>query len=168
MEKREKDCLLKKKKAFDPSKKLNDMMIYMVKLEWYKKTCASDKRGYYDSYKSGGSSQKDIKVVEFKKYLNNYWKKMVDEAERKPQTEEAAFMTRWLYGGTNYRRMGLRDYKTNRRSQHFIRLEQWLEEAKKLEAKKQNVSASSTDSKKQKVSALLTEDSCFWADGANH
>ncbi|KAJ0041888.1 hypothetical protein Pint_19398 [Pistacia integerrima] len=171
MEKREKDSLLKKKMALDPSKKLNDYKMHMAKLEWYKKTCASDKRGYYNSYKSRGSSQKDIEVFKFKKYLNNYWKTEVAEAERKPQTGEAALMTRWLYGGTNYRRMvepldiadyynkGLRDYKTKGRSQHFIRLEQWLEEAKK-----QNVPASSTDSKKQKVSALLTEDSCFWAD----
>ncbi|XP_044506072.1 senescence-associated carboxylesterase 101 isoform X2 [Mangifera indica] len=178
MERREKDCLLKKKIAYDPSKELNDIKLHMAKLEWYKKTCASasNKLGYYDSYKRRGSSRRDMDVVTFKKHLDKYWEKMVAEAEKIPQTEEAAFKTGWLYGGTNYRRMveplaiadyyrdGGRDYKTHGRPQHFMRLEKWLEEAKKLEAKKQNVSTSSTDSKKQNASALLTEDSCFWAD----
>ncbi|XP_044467803.1 LOW QUALITY PROTEIN: senescence-associated carboxylesterase 101-like [Mangifera indica] len=60
---------------------------------------------------------------------------MVAEAKRKPQTEEAAFMTQSLHGGTNYHRMvepldiaeyynkGLRGYKTKGRYKHFIRLE---------------------------------------------
>lgn len=85
-------------------------------------------------YKSRGSSQKDIEVF-YKKYLNNHWEKMVAEAKRKPQTEEAAFMTQSLHGGTNYHRMvepldiaeyynkGLRGYKTKGRYKHFIRLE---------------------------------------------
>ncbi|MCH94885.1 senescence-associated carboxylesterase 101-like [Trifolium medium] len=37
--------------------------------------------------------------------LTSYWKKMVEEAEMKPQSEGAAFRASWLYGGTTYRRM---------------------------------------------------------------
>ncbi|KAK2419753.1 senescence-associated carboxylesterase [Trifolium repens] len=55
-----------------------------------------------------------------------------------PQNEGAAFCTRWLYGGTTYRRMveplaiaqcykdGGKDYVNKERSKHFKNLEEWL------------------------------------------
>lgn len=168
MEKWEKTCVLKRKTVFDPSKKLNEVKIYMAYLEWYKKDSKSGNIGYYDSYKNKGLSKKDMEVVKFKKYLTNYWEKMVDEAEKMPQKEEASFRKRWLYAGTNYRRMvepldiaeyykdkGRTGYKTHGRSRHYIQLEKWLEE-------KGKPASSAVEAKKQKVSASLTEDSCFW------
>lgn len=153
--------------VFNPFKKLNDVKVNMAKLEWYKKDSKSEDKGYYDSYKNGGL-KKDMHVVRFKKSLTNYWKKMVAEVERMPQKEEASFRTRWLYAGTNYRRMvepldiadyykeNGKDYKANGRSQHYIKLEKWLEEAGKP-------LSSQVITRKQNVSASLTEDSCFWA-----
>lgn len=169
LEKWKKAYVLKRKMVFDPFKKLNNMKVYMAYLEWYKKDSKSEDKGYYDSYKNRGFLKRDMEVVKFKKYLTNYWEKMVAEVERMPQKEEASFRTRWLYAGTNYRRMvepldiadyykgnGINDYKANGRSQHYIKLEQWLEEAGKP-------LSSQVNTKKQNVSASLTEDSCFWA-----
>ncbi|KAL5742348.1 hypothetical protein ACOSP7_029080 [Xanthoceras sorbifolium] len=152
---------------FDPDEKLNRMKVYMAYLEWYKKKSMSEKKGYYDSYKNKRFPE-DMEVIKFKKKLNEYWKKVVEEAERMPQRENAPLNPRWLYGGTNYRRMvepldiadfyskGLKDYKANGRSQHFMKLEKWLEEADMPTSKPLNW-------KKLNVSNSLTEDSCFWA-----
>ena len=123
---------------------------------------------YYDSYKNMNSPM-DNDVIYYHKMLTNYWEEMVEEVEMKPQKEVAAFHTRWLYGGTNYRRMveplaiaqyyrdGGKEYMTQNRSKHFVQLEEWLNE----ETKKATSDLSSTS--KKNVEALLTFDSCFWA-----
>ncbi|XP_021905416.1 senescence-associated carboxylesterase 101 [Carica papaya] len=159
---------LEKPFVFDPSKKLNKMKIYMAELEWYKKDCRDKQIGYYDSYKNK-ASRSDIKVARNKRMLTNYWKEMVAEANKKPQKEGASFRTRWLYAGTNYRRMiepleiaeyykerGQEDYIRKGRCQHFVQLEEWLKEAEKP-------SGSSSKLPKQNLANLLTFDSCFWA-----
>ncbi|XP_010254891.1 PREDICTED: senescence-associated carboxylesterase 101-like isoform X2 [Nelumbo nucifera] len=171
LEEREKtDFLLKEKRTSD-DKKLNDMKINMANLEWYKKL-SKGKGGYYDCYKNK-HEMRDIHVEKFKKELTNYWKEKVEEAEKKPQKEGAQLRTRWLYGGTNYRRMvepldiaayyrrkepncstpGEKDYCSKGRSSHYRLLEKWqAEEAKQASGEKKKVTAAS-----------LTEDSCFWA-----
>nr|XP_048327100.1 senescence-associated carboxylesterase 101-like [Ziziphus jujuba var. spinosa] len=155
------------KKSFNPSKKLNDMKINMAYLEWYKKWSKDQKTGYYDVYKKK-LNEWDIKVEGFKKDLTNYWIDMVKEVENKPQKEGAAFRTRWLFGGTNYRRMvepldiaeyykeKKPNYETQGRSDHYIKLEEWQKEEKKSESNPNNL-------KREKVSSILTIDSCFWA-----
>ena len=75
----------------------------MAYLEWYKKFKEKGIR-YYDGFKSG-SSQPDIKVVEFKAILTHYWEGEVDEAEKKPHKEGAPFRAKWRGVGTNFRRM---------------------------------------------------------------
>ncbi|RDY09715.1 Senescence-associated carboxylesterase 101, partial [Mucuna pruriens] len=160
---------IKKGRKFDPSTKLNALKIEMVKFEWYKKDAKTRNIGYYDSYRNGTSNSTiDQDVITFRKKLTNYWEAMVEEAEMKPQTEGAAFRTRWLYGGTNYRRMvepldiaeyyknGGKDYVQNQRSRHYKVLEEWLEEGKK------DTSDSNSSSRKN-VELILTIDSCFWA-----
>jgi hypothetical protein len=94
---------------------------------------------------------------------------MVDEVEKNPQRNGASFTTRWLYAGTNYRRMvepldiaeyyrdGKTDYMAKGRSKHYTLLEKWLSEDVKPAASRPN------NSKKQKLADGLTEDSCFWA-----
>ncbi|WMV15187.1 hypothetical protein MTR67_008572 [Solanum verrucosum] len=82
-----------------------------------------------------------------------------------PQSEKATFCTRWLYSGTNYRRMvepldiaeyymksGNTDYVNLGRSEHYKKLEEWRKE--------DNPSGSGNDRRK---AVSLTEDSCFWA-----
>ncbi|KAK7381366.1 hypothetical protein VNO78_34004 [Psophocarpus tetragonolobus] len=165
----EQKSMFQRRVVFDPTKKLNDMKLYMAQLEWYKKETRNQRIGYYDSYKNMNSPW-DYDVIQFHKMLTNYWEKMVEEVEMKPQKEGATFRTRWLYAGTNYRRMveplaiakyyreGGKDYVTQKnRSKHFVQLEEWLKEG----TKKATSDLSSTGRKN--VEAILTFDSCFWA-----
>jgi hypothetical protein len=166
----EKSFILQKKTLFDPSKKLNDMKVYMAQLEWYKKKTKNLHLGYYDSYKNMNTPF-DHDVVHFHKILmlTVYWEKMVEEVEMKPQKEDAAFRNRWLYGGTTYRRMveplaiadyyrdGGKDYVNEKRSKHFKQLEDWLMEDSK------NATSDINSTRKKNAEAILTIDSCFWA-----
>ncbi|KAL0014234.1 hypothetical protein SO802_001303 [Lithocarpus litseifolius] len=166
-ERQEKKLVILKRHVFDPSKKLNDMKINMAYLEWYKKHFKDKGIGYYDSYKNPGNLS-DLNVAGYKKILTCYWEEMVDEAERRPQKEGASFRTRWLFAGTNYRRMsepldiaeyynkGLKDYINQGRSKHYKQLEQWLKETEKP-------ASNPSQLKKQNVASSLTEDFCFWA-----
>uniref|UniRef100_A0A5B7BW51 EDS1 EP domain-containing protein n=1 Tax=Davidia involucrata TaxID=16924 RepID=A0A5B7BW51_DAVIN len=165
IEERVEKFLAQKRTAFDPSKKLNDRKINMTYLEWYKKV-SKDHGGYYDSYKNVLSKSR-ANIVKQQRILTHYWKEMVAEAEKMPQTEGASFRFRWLYAGTNYRRMvepldiaeyykkGKTGYLTQGRSEHYVLLEQWLKDDKP--AGHQN----NTNERNQACS--LTEDSCFWA-----
>ncbi|XP_021298944.1 senescence-associated carboxylesterase 101 isoform X2 [Herrania umbratica] len=167
LEKLEESCMLNKRKVFDPAKKLNDIKIKMAFLEWYKKVSKAEEIGYYDCYKNQ-FSKRDRDIVKLKKFLTNYWKEIVAQAEKKPHKDGVYFRTRWLYAGTNYRRMiepldiadyykaGQKNYINNGRSDHYKKMEQWLEEAEKQ-------SGFSINSKKQNVDVILTYDSCFWA-----
>jgi hypothetical protein len=158
LKEQEERFIMQKKTLFDPSKKLNNMKVYMAQLEWYKKETKNQQIGYYDSYKNM-SSPFDYNVIEFHKKLTKYWEMMVEEAEMKPQKEGASFRTRWLYGGTiaKYYSEGGKDYVNNERSKHFKQLEEWLME----ESKKATRDISSTSTKN--VEAILIIDSCFWA-----
>ncbi|KAH0699275.1 hypothetical protein KY284_013490 [Solanum tuberosum] len=126
--------------------------------------------GYYDSYKHSDFRGRDAvksrqEIVKYQRVLNKYWKAKVAEVEEMPQSEKAAFRTRWLYSGTNYRRMvepldiaeyymksGNTDYVNLGRSEHYKKLEEWRKEV--------NPSGSGNDRRK---AVCLTEDSCFWA-----
>ncbi|KAL2335614.1 hypothetical protein Fmac_016827 [Flemingia macrophylla] len=164
MEELQKKFIFQKKVKFDLSKKLNVMKRDMAQLEWYKKDSKNRNIGYYDSYKRSVLTS-DQDVVKFQKNLTNYWKDMVEEAEMKPQREGAAFRVRWLYAGTNYRRMvepldiaeyygnGGKDYVNNQRSRHYKVLEEWLNED----------TGDSNITKRTNVELILTFDSCFWA-----
>ncbi|XP_065617821.1 senescence-associated carboxylesterase 101 [Quercus suber] len=153
--------------AFDPTRGLNDIKVYMAYLEQYKKVSKEYKVGYYDRYKNE-IDRSDIELVKHKKFLTCYWEEMVDQAEKRPQTVGASLRTRSLFGGTNYRRMiepldiadyykaGKQDYINQGRSKHYIILEQLLKETEKP-------SSGPNELKKQNVASSLTEDSCFWA-----
>ena len=165
-ENQEKLALIKKQ-VFDPSTRLNQVKVHMANLEWYKKVAKDKKIGYYDSYKNV-SHTSDLDVIKDMKTLTCYWEELVNEAEKRPQTVGASLRTRWLFGGTNYRRMieplviadyynkGKKDYINQGRPKHCIKLEQWLNETKKP-------AGVPNDSMKQNVASILTEDSCFWA-----
>ncbi|RHN49897.1 putative carboxylesterase [Medicago truncatula] len=160
--------IFQKKTSFDPSKKLNEMRRHMAQLEWYRKKTKNLDIGYYDSYKNKNVSA-DYEVDWYLKSIIFFWEKMVEEADLKPQREGAAFRTRWLFGGTTYRRMveplaiaqyyrdGGKDYINKQRSKHFKALEEWLEEGQtkaKIESNRIN---------RKNVEVILTIDSCFWA-----
>ncbi|XP_004290177.1 PREDICTED: senescence-associated carboxylesterase 101-like [Fragaria vesca subsp. vesca] len=166
MKKHETELLIQKKKNSGSDRKLNKMKTCLALFEWYRKESNILNVGYYDMYKKQ-CNPSDINVNEYKKRLWNFWEDSVTEAENKPQLEGAPFMVRWLWAGTNYRRMveplhiaefykksGARDYKNGgKRPKHFILLEKWL---KKKETEKPKP--------KRQMPATVTEDSCFWAE----
>ncbi|KAI3768680.1 hypothetical protein L2E82_19510 [Cichorium intybus] len=161
--------IIKKKRkdnAYQPMKKLNEMKISLTYMEWHMKMQRME-GGYYDSYKNTASIiqiKKKQEVIKHQRILNQYWKKMVEEKNLMPQKEGAKLRKRWLYSGTNYRRIiepldiadyykrGKTDYIGNR-PKHYELLEKWSEDDKK--GQKPN------DGKMK--AACLTEDSCFWA-----
>ncbi|XP_054799953.1 senescence-associated carboxylesterase 101-like [Prosopis cineraria] len=163
LERQELLLTLKKRKQFIPHKKLDEMKTYMAHLEWYKKTSKNWKTGYYDSYKND-RFPRDQDVFMFVKILNNYWKDIVEEVDKQPQKESVVFRTRWLYAGTNYRRMvepldiahyykeGGQDYINKGRAEHYKQLQKWQEEDRKPEP-----------INRKNVQSILTMDSCFWA-----
>lgn len=168
VEKRLENTLKAQRKSYDATRKLNDIKINMTYMEWYKKV-SEGLGGYYDCYKipkgiAETSSQQEI--IKHQRILTKYWKEMVEKADRMPQKEGVNFRTRWLYAGTNCRRMvepldiayyykqGKRDYINKGRSMHYKLLEQWMEDDKK--------EAQITNRERNKACSL-TEDSCFWA-----
>ncbi|KAI6700643.1 hypothetical protein NL676_014967 [Syzygium grande] len=167
----EQDILKQKNPTIDPAKALNKMKVYLAYFEWYKNKCEDDDRrpGYYDSFKTKMATY-DHEVVKFKTELEIYWQSVVEEAEKRPQFEGAPMRIRWLFAGTNYRRMveplhiaeyykwGKRSYISQGRSKHFKLLEQWLDEHQK-----QPKNSVPNDSKMKKIMFSVTEDSCFWA-----
>ena len=167
IERREKIMAILNKQAFDPTKGLNEIKVYMAYLEQYKKVSKDEKAGYYDRYKNVTDTS-NINLVKHKKILTCYWEEMVDQAEKRPQTVGASLRTRSLFGGTNYRRMiepldiadyykaGKQGYINQGRPKHYIKLEQLLKETEKP-------SSVPNEMKKQNVASSLTEDSCFWA-----
>ncbi|KAD4584964.1 hypothetical protein E3N88_22565 [Mikania micrantha] len=158
---------MKRKNAYDDSKKLNDMKISLTYMEWYMKA-RREEGGYYDSYKNAISKEeleKKNTIIIHQRRLNKHWEKVVEEKDKMPQKEGAKLRKRWLYGGTNYRRIiepldiadyykkGKRNY-INNRPNHYKLLEKWSIEDNK---------SSKTSELKRNKAASLTEDSCFWA-----
>ena len=130
------------KQAFDPTKGLNEIKVYMAYLEQYKKVSKDDRVGYYDRYKNVIDTS-NIDLVKHKKILICYWEEMADQAKKRPQIVGASLRWCWLFGGTNYQRMieplDIADYyKASKqgyikqgRPKHYIKLEQLLKEMKK-------------------------------------
>ncbi|CAH1420710.1 unnamed protein product [Lactuca virosa] len=154
--------------AYEPTKKLNEMKISLTYMEWYMKGQRS-KGGYYDSFKNAETKtieeiRSQQEIIRNQRILSQYWKKTIEEKELMPQKEGAELRKRWLYGGTNYRRivepLDIADYykkgNTNyidSRPNHYVLLERWSEDDKKDQK----------PSDKKTKAASLTEDSCFWA-----
>ncbi|KAJ8750116.1 hypothetical protein K2173_014031 [Erythroxylum novogranatense] len=171
MERREKIRILNKSKELNPKRKLNEVKVRMTYLEWYKKDCKGKEIGYYDCYKQM-LSHTSVDVSKHKKYLEMYWRKLVERADRNPRKEGKNIAMTWLYAGTNYRRMvepldiaeyysesGRRDYEKQGRPRHYILLEQWQKE----DAERNAGTSTLSNKKKLTVESSLTEDSCFWA-----
>ncbi|CAN1218783.1 Senescence-associated carboxylesterase 101 [Linum perenne] len=161
-----------KRNAMEPNRKLNEIKIKVVLIGRYKQECSKKGVGYYDSYKNQWSTA-DIDIARHKKHLTNYWKEMVEEAQKKPQKEGSHVRVSWLYGGTTYRRMvepldiadfyrgngSKRDYKNQGRAKHYILLEKWLQEDNAAKP-----GSSSMKINKKNRAGNFTEDSCFWAN----
>ncbi|KAF8106234.1 hypothetical protein N665_0145s0048 [Sinapis alba] len=160
----------KKKLRYDQLKKLNDIKISMIYIEWYKKRSKMDKIGYYDRFKThitSSASPFDIDIEKRKREVNDYWRSLVEEVEKKPQSEKSVLKTRSLFSGNNYRRMvepldiaeyyhnGGREYRASGRSRHYVMLEKWFKE-EEIEP--------FIRCEKRDLSDLLTFDSCFWSE----
>ncbi|CAH1420713.1 unnamed protein product [Lactuca virosa] len=107
MEKKQTRMIIKSRNVYEPTKKLNDMKIILTYIEWYMKTRRLT-GGYYDSYKDAKSATEIMgknEAIRHQLNLNQYWKKTVEENDLVPQKEGAKLRKRWLYAGTNYRRI---------------------------------------------------------------
>jgi hypothetical protein len=166
IESKQAKMIRKRKSRYEPARKLNDMKRNMVCMEIYMMT-RSPTMGYYDSYKKAKGTE-DIKVqqdiMKLGLYLNQYWRDFVKEKDQMPQEEGANLRKRWLYSGTNCRRivepLCIAEYYKNgkknyiaERPDHFKLLEKWLDEDKKY----------LKPTPRTNTAASLTEDSCFWA-----
>ncbi|KAM1239353.1 hypothetical protein ACFX2J_044802 [Malus domestica] len=177
----ERKLAVQKTMVYSSFLKLNENKKYMANMEWYKKESKDMEIGYYDRYRNK-RYRSDVIAEEFTKKLSIYWHDTVTEAESKPQKEGATMRIRFLYGGTNYRRMieplhiaeyykeGGKNYK-EKRPRHFVLLEQWFDEEEKKKKEKrereerenpQPRSASKSNSKATSVATSLNDDSCFW------
>ncbi|KAK1432817.1 hypothetical protein QVD17_09718 [Tagetes erecta] len=157
----------RRKNPYEPTKKLNEMKISLTYMEWYMKKKKLE-NGYYDGYKNSRTKDEiksQSEILKNKRKLSKYWKDIVEEKDKMPQKEGAKLRKRWLYGGTNFRRIVepleigeyYKDGKTNyieNREDHYKLLEKWSDEDKK---------DSGTSDEKRNKAASLTEDSCFWA-----
>ncbi|KAF5961743.1 hypothetical protein HYC85_002952 [Camellia sinensis] len=158
VEKRAEDLVARRRNVFDPKKKLNDMKINMIYLEWYKKVSES-RGGYYDAFRNIPSKNRE-EIVKRKNILTQYW-----AIRKMPQKEGTFLRTGFLYAATNYRRMiepldiaefyrkDKKDYLAER-SEHYKLLEQWVKDDKQ-EGRQSNAN-------ERKSACSLTEDSCFW------
>ncbi|GKC83018.1 senescence-associated carboxylesterase 101-like protein [Tanacetum coccineum] len=167
VEEKRRKMIKSKKNKFEPTKTLNEMKISLTYMEWYMKSSKA-KGGYYDGYKNPQSREEIEKqqlILRHKRKLTQYWEKIVKEKNLIPQKEGAKLRKRWLYGGTNYRRIVepldiAEHYKKNKtnysdvRPDHYKLLEKWSNEDKK---------DSNASEEKRNKAASLTEDSCFWA-----
>ncbi|XP_031492381.1 senescence-associated carboxylesterase 101-like [Nymphaea colorata] len=135
----------------------------MAQLEWYKKACEKEGDNYYDAYKRR-SQEQDIDAQIPMSKLMSYWEKEVMRAEKKPHTPDFPLRDKYLFAGTNYRRLveplaiakyyrkgdETSSYMTaGQRDHHFEKLEQWA-------------GIHSARGRRDEA-ASLTEDSCFWA-----
>ncbi|GJZ82249.1 senescence-associated carboxylesterase 101-like protein [Tanacetum coccineum] len=168
-EKKQEKMIRLKRNVYEPTKKLNDSKIDLTYMEWYMKIRKS-KGGYYDSYTNALGKDEIMsktEAVKRKGRLNKYWVKIVEENNLMPQKVGSKLRKRWLYGGTNYRRIvepldirefyknGKKNYiDTKNRPEHYQLLEKWSNEDKK--------DSNSSGAKRNKA-ASLTEDSCFYA-----
>ncbi|XP_039164743.1 senescence-associated carboxylesterase 101-like isoform X2 [Eucalyptus grandis] len=169
----ERDVIRQRREALDPAKQLGRMKVYLTFLEWYMKVCKANGQGpgYYDSFKNA-RERRDNVVDKYKTILSDYWERVVKEAEKKPQIWGKPLRRRWLFGGTNYRRIvepldiaeyykrGRKDYINRGRSKHYKLLEDWLGDYLKNDPKDE---AGLSDSKLKNIESIVTEDSCFWA-----
>ncbi|XP_074370897.1 senescence-associated carboxylesterase 101-like isoform X1 [Apium graveolens] len=148
---------------------LKKMKIAMAYMEWYKKVTRT-RGGYYDSYKSpteSGEIRSKANLVPHQITLTKSWTHTVNEAKK---TDGKYLQFRLLMAGNNYRRMvepleiakyykqGLKDYWAGGRSEHYILLEKWLNDANSSFPQKQdNMPTTRTEP------CSFNEDSCFWA-----
>ncbi|KAL1223953.1 Senescence-associated carboxylesterase [Cardamine amara subsp. amara] len=150
------------KPKVDLHKKLIDMKISMMYIEWYKKMCKKDKIGYYDGFKTETffSEFQNVCFINIKNHkinLNDFWKSVVEEVEKKPPSD-TSIRKRYILSGNSYRKMmepldiaeyyldGRKEYRNLGRSHHYVMLEKWFIE------------------ENRDLSDLLTFDSCFWAE----
>ncbi|GKD08337.1 senescence-associated carboxylesterase 101-like protein, partial [Tanacetum coccineum] len=167
MEEKQLKIMRRKRNMYEPARKLNDMKICLMPMEWYIKATRS-KGGYYDTFKNssktGQEAERKPVIVKIQRLLNQFWKNIVQENNLMPQ-EDAKMHARWLNSATIYRRiiepLDIADHYKNgntdyiqKRPDHYQLLEKWLNKDREV--------SNPSDRKKSKA-VSLNVDSCFWA-----
>ncbi|BBH00372.1 hypothetical protein Prudu_010345 [Prunus dulcis] len=137
METQEYKFAIQKTKASNAAKKLNDIKVNMIYLEWYKKEAKVREIGYYDMYKNKRNIN-DVNAYEFKKKLSNYWQDLVEEVENKPRKKKLPYELVGLWEVQQYYKENDGKNYIEERPKHFILLEKWLKEEEERKVAERN------------------------------
>lgn len=147
---------------------LSKVVPYRAQIEWYKTWCdeQDDQMGYYDSFKSRGSSKRDMKVNINRHKLARFWNNVIDMLERNELPHDFDKRAKWVnashfykllvepldiaeyYGKGMHRTKG--HYIQHGRERRYEIFDRWW-------------NTTGEENKERSKFASLTQDSCFWA-----
>lgn len=151
---------------------LAKVLPYRAQIEWYKSWCdkQDDEMGYYDSFKTRGSSRRDMKVNINRHKLARFWNNVIDMLEKNELPHDFDQRAKWVntsqfykllvepldiaeyYGKGLHREKG--HYIQHGRERRYEFFDRWWKNRKVT---------SDEEKKERSMFASLTQDSCFWA-----
>lgn len=154
---------------------LSKVVPYRAQIEWYKTWCdeQDDQMGYYDSFKSRGSSssKRDMKVNINRCKLARFWNNIIDMLERGELPHDFDKRAKWVNTSHFYKLLvepldiaeyygkGMHitkgHYMQHGRERRYEIFDRWW--------KDKTVSTGREENKERSKFASLTQDSCFWA-----
>ncbi|XP_061346841.1 lipase-like PAD4 [Gastrolobium bilobum] len=175
-----KECL-KTARRMGPSPNLNAASLavtlskvvpYRAQIEWYKSWCdeQDEQMGYYDSFKSRGSSRREMKVNINSHKLARFWNNVIEMLERNELPHDFDKRAKWVnasqfykllvepldiaeyYGKGKHRTKG--HYIPHGRERRYEVFDRWWKDRRVTTGE---------ENKERSKYASLTQDSCFWA-----
>ncbi|KAK7318419.1 hypothetical protein RJT34_03119 [Clitoria ternatea] len=177
-----KECL-KTTRRMGPSPTLNAASLavsfskivpFRAQIEWYKSWCdkQDDQMGYYDSFKSRGSSKRDMKVNINRYKLARFWDSVIDMMEKNELPRDFDKRAKWVNASQFYKllvepldiaeyyKKGLHikngHYLQHGRERRYDIFDRWWKDNRTRATNGQ------VNEERSKY-ASLTQDSCFWA-----
>ncbi|KAI4345066.1 hypothetical protein L6164_012233 [Bauhinia variegata] len=151
--------------------RLSNVVPYRAEIEWYKACCdeSDDQKGYYDSFKTRGSTKRDMKVNMNRHKLARFWNDVIDMMEGNELPLDFQKREKWVNAPQFYKLLveplDIAEYYKqgkHRTKGHYIQhgrerryeiFDKWWKERTVTEE----------ENKDRSKYASLTQDSCFWA-----
>ncbi|KAF7834123.1 lipase-like PAD4 [Senna tora] len=151
---------------------LSRVVPYRAQIEWYKAGCdeADDQMGYYDSFKSRGSSKPGMRVNLNRIKLARFWNNVIDMLESNELPHDFDRRAKWVNASQSYKLLveplDIADYYSrgmHRTKGHYIQhgrekrheiFDRWWKDRKATTVKENH---------ERSMFASLTQDTCFWA-----
>lgn len=152
---------------------LSKFVPYRAQIEWYKTWCdeQDEQTGYYDSFKSRGSSKREMKVNINRVKLAKFWNNVIDMLEMNELPHDFNKRAKWVNASHFYKLLvepldiaeyygkGLHikkgHYIRHGRERRYEIFDRWW--------KDRRVSSGEENINERSKFASLTQDSCFWA-----